>query len=284
MFQYALLILFLVGITTQDLAWHDILGRIISFGIACVSIGINVAHELGHRTKPLERFLSKALLLTSQYMHFIIEHNRGHHKNVATPQDPASARRGEMLYSFWYRTITRSYLSAWNLEKKRLTSKKISFWSFKNEMFQFIILQLTLIAAVWIPFGWVATLYYLAAAFLGIIFFETVNYLEHYGLTRQKTASGSYERVQPIHSWNSNHVVGRALLFEVTRHSDHHFMASRKYQILRNFEEAPQLPAGYPIMIICALLPPLWFAVMHKHMKKIKEERELIGKPITSIL
>jgi len=281
--QYGMLALFLYGFATQDLAWHEVIGRIITFGIACVTLGINVGHELGHRKKPLERIFAKSLLLSSQYMHFIIEHNRGHHKNVATPLDPASARKGEVLYFFWYRSITKSYLSAWNLESTRLKSKNIAFWSYQNEMLQFAVLQLALTSSILILFNWQITAYYLIAAFFGILFFETVNYLEHYGLRRFKSDSGNYERVLPIHSWNSNHVVGRAILFEVTRHSDHHFLASRKYQILRNFEEAPQLPAGYPVMILCALVPPLWFNIMHKHMAKIKKERIQIGKPISSI-
>jgi alkane 1-monooxygenase len=281
--QYSLLGIFLFGLSTQQLAWHDVAGRIISFGIACVSLGINVGHELGHRKKPLERIFAKSLLLSSQYMHFIIEHNRGHHKNVATPADPASARKGEALYMFWYRSITKSYLSAWNLEITRLEARDTPFWSYQNEMLQFVALQLALLSTVFALFSWQITLYYLISAFLGILFFETVNYLEHYGLRRSKTDSGNYERVLPIHSWNSNHVLGRAILFEVTRHSDHHFLASRKYQILRNFEEAPQLPAGYPVMILCALVPPLWFSIMHKHMAKIKDERIQLGKPITSI-
>lgn len=281
--QYGLMALFLIGITTQELAWHELLGRIITFGISCVVMGINVGHELGHRTKSHERFLAKALLLSSQYMHFIIEHNRGHHKNVATPLDPASARKGETVYAFWIRSITGSYCSAWRLEKKRLKTKGIPFWSIKNEMLQFSLIQPALIGLIYFLFGPLGALSYLASALLGILFFETVNYLEHYGLTRNKKENGNYERVLPIHSWNSNHILGRAILFEVTRHSDHHFMASRKYQILRHFEDAPQLPAGYPVMVLCALIPPVWFRVMHKHMERIKHDRIHKGNPITSI-
>ncbi len=281
--QYGLLVLFLYGISTQDLLWHELLGRIITFGISCVVLGINVGHELGHRTKPHERFLAKCLLLSGQYMHFIIEHNRGHHKNVATPLDPASARKGETVYGFWFRSITGSYVSAWRLELKRLKAKNLSLFSIHNEMIHFTILQPLLVATIYLSFGGKATLCYCASALLGILFFETVNYLEHYGLTRRKKENGVYERVQPIHSWNSNHILGRAILFEVTRHSDHHFMASRKYQILRHFEEAPQLPAGYPVMVLCALVPPVWFKVMHQHMDRIKEKRLEMGNPITSI-
>lgn len=281
--QYVLMGVFLYYVSTQDLVWHEMLGRVLTAGIACVVLGINVGHELGHRTKPHERIMAKLLLLSSQYMHFIIEHNRGHHKNVATPLDPATSRKGEWLYAYWVRSITGSYISAWRLEAKRLKSKKINFWSWKNEMIQFLIIQLSLLALIHIVFDWKGLAFYAGGAGLGIIFFETVNYLEHYGLTRQKNENGVYERVRPIHSWNSNHILGRALLFQVTRHSDHHFLASRKYQILRHFDEAPQLPAGYPVMILLAAIPPLWFKVMHPHMEKIKQERLEMNQPITSI-
>jgi alkane 1-monooxygenase len=273
--QYFLLIYYLFSVSNKDLELYEMAGRIVTFAISCVTIGINVAHELGHRVNKYEQNMAKALLLTSQYMHFIIEHNKGHHKRVATEEDPASARYGESLYAFWIRSIVFSYLSAWKLETERLKKKNLPVWSFQNEMLQFAFLQLTLILLVFTGFGLFPLLYYLASALLGILFFETVNYLEHYGLRRRKIDENKYERVLPVHSWNSNHFMGRAILFEVTRHSDHHFLASRKYQILRHFDEAPQLPAGYPAMILLAFTPPLWFYVMHRHIEKIKRENPI---------
>lgn len=270
--QYFLLIYYLFSVKVEGLQFYEILGRVVSFGIACVTIGINVAHELGHRVKKSEQNMAKALLLSSQYMHFIIEHNKGHHKRVATDEDPASARYGESLYAFWLRSITFSYLSAWKLEADRLTKKNLPVWSLKNEMIQFAFIQLTLIVVIYAAFGFVPLLCYLGSAMLGIFFFETVNYLEHYGLRRKMIDGNKYERVLPVHSWNSNHFMGRTILFEVTRHSDHHYLASRKYQILRHFDEAPLLPAGYPTMILMAFVPPLWFYVMHRHIEKIKKE------------
>lgn len=274
--QYFLLIYYLFSLReAESLQLYELIGRTVTFGISCVTIGINVAHELGHRIKTSEQNMAKALLLTSQYMHFIIEHNRGHHKRVATEEDPASARYGESLYAFWFRSIIFSYLSAWKLEAERLKKKNIAVWSIQNEMIQFIIWQLALIVVIGGVFGPVPLFCYLGSALLGILFFETVNYLEHYGLSRRKIDGDKYERVLPIHSWNSNHFVGRAILFEVTRHSDHHYLASRKYQILRHFDEAPQLPAGYPTMILLAFVPPLWFYVMHRHIEKIKKENPI---------
>ena len=281
--QYGLVILFLLGITTQDLVWHELVGRVITLGIACVVLGINVAHELGHRAKKSERIMSKILLLSAQYMHFFIEHNKGHHKNVGTPSDPATARKGEDLYRFWARSITFSYLSAWRIEIKRLRSKQFRIISMHNRMIQFAFMQLAVMGCVWFVFDGGALLYYMLGCIVGILFFETVHYLEHYGLTRKLKENGSYERVESMHSWNSDHAIGRSLLFEVTRHADHHFMASRKYQILKSYGDAPQLPAGYPVMILCALVPPVWFSVMHRHMDKIKDQRRESGQPISSI-
>lgn len=244
----------------------ELIGKVIAMGICCGVVGINLGHELGHRVTVHERFMAKALLLTSMYMHFFIEHNRGHHKHVATEHDPASSRRGEILYFFWIRTIIFSYLSAWKLEADRLKKAEQPVFSLKNEMIRYQLIQIGFVALVYFIFGTKGMIVFLLAALGGILLLETVNYVEHYGLHRKKTASNNYERVLPIHSWNSNHSVGRRLLFELTRHSDHHYMASRKYQILRHFDESPQMPFGYPAMIVLSTVPPLWFYVMHRRI------------------
>lgn len=220
--------------------------------------------------------MSKLLLLTTLYMHFFIEHNRGHHKHVSTDEDPASSRYGEMVYSFYFRTIWGSWLSAWRLERKRLEQKKRVFWSFQNEMLVFQLIQGTLILLIFFTFGLTALVYFLAAALMGILLLETVNYIEHYGLRRQKIGE-RYERTRPIHSWNSNHPLGRILLLELTRHSDHHYMASRKYQVLRHFDESPQMPTGYPGMMLLALVPPVWFFVMHREMERLNQKKQVIS-------
>lgn len=244
----------------------ELIGKVIAMGICCGVIGINLAHELGHRVTAHERFMSKALLLTSMYMHFFIEHNKGHHKHVATDHDPASSRRGEILYFFWIRTIIYSYISAWKIEADRLKRAGQPVFSPKNEMIQYLFIQIGFVALIYFIFGTTGMIFFLLAALGGILLLETVNYVEHYGLRRKKTASNNYERVLPIHSWNSNHAGGRRLLFELTRHSDHHYMASRKYQILRHFDESPQMPFGYPAMIVLSTIPPLWFFVMHRRI------------------
>jgi alkane 1-monooxygenase len=254
---------------SQDLSAWDILGRIFSMGLLCGTFGINVAHELGHRVNKYEQVFAKALLATSLYIHFFIEHNKGHHKNVATPDDPSSAHYNEPVYVFYFRTIFFSYLSAWAIANDECRKKGRAIFSAGNEMIQAHIIQLILLMAIFYFFGWLITLYFIAAALVGILLLETVNYIEHYGLQRKPAASGNYERTMPWHSWNSNHILGRIMLFELSRHSDHHYLASRKYQVLRHHQDAPQLPTGYPGSMILAMIPPLWFYVMNRKIRKL---------------
>lgn len=270
--QWALLVFFLYAVSTPELPWWVKLGMTTAFGMACGVLGINAAHELGHRPTKHEQLMSKLLLLTTLYMHFFIEHNRGHHKNVSTDEDPASSRYGEMLYTFFFRTITGSWLSAWKLERVRLERKKLPIWSWQNEMLRFQVIQGALVLATALLFGVETMAWFLGAALIGILLLETVNYIEHYGLRRQKKGA-IYERTLPIHSWNSNHPLGRLILLELTRHSDHHYMASRKYQVLRHFHESPQMPTGYPGMMVLSFFPPLWFKVMHKRIDHYRQAR-----------
>ena len=269
--QVGLVVLFLFSISEPGLTLSDKIGRITAMGLSCGVLGINVAHELGHRTKKYEQFMAKVLLLTSLYMHFFIEHNRGHHKNVSTKEDPSSARFGEMLYAFWIRSVVFSYISAWRIESKRLKKSGKAFISIHNEMLMFQLIQIAVVATIGVLLGWSIASYFVLAAIMGFLLLETVNYIEHYGLERTKKGE-VYERVMPHHSWNSDHIVGRTLLFELSRHSDHHFIASRKYQILRHMDHSAQMPTGYPGMMILATIPPVWFAIMNPRIKKIKQE------------
>lgn len=271
--QYFILGYFLYQVSNENLSLYYKIGATIAFGISCGILGINAAHELGHRVTWYEKLMSKMLLLTTLYMHFFIEHNRGHHKNVCTDQDPASSRYGEIVYTFFFRSIWGSWWSAWHLESSRLKQNKLPFWSFKNEMLMYQIIQVLLIVCIWLTFGSSTLLFFLLGALIGILLLETVNYIEHYGLRRKKNGE-RYERTLPIHSWNSNHPIGRLVLLELSRHSDHHYIASRKYQTLRHFEESPQMPTGYPGMMVLALLPPLWFLVMHRAIDNYKQTQK----------
>ncbi len=268
--QYAALYKFLYAMSHDVMTWMDIAGRIWVMGLLCGVFGINAGHELGHRVNVFEQTLAKMLLLTSQYMHFFIEHNKGHHKRVATPEDPSSGRYGEWIYGFYFRTIVFSYFSAWHIANNEIRKKRKLVFSLHNEMIQFTLMQIAFVALIFFGFGWLTTLYYLAAASIGILLLETVNYIEHYGLQRKSLGEGKYERAMPIHSWNSDHVIGRLMLFELSRHSDHHYLASRKYQVLRHHDDSPQMPTGYPGMMILSLIPPAWFYVMNKRIKRLQ--------------
>lgn len=215
-----------------DLSTFEWVGNTASLGIVLGASGINVAHELGHRKSKFERFLAKALLLPSHYMHFYIEHNRGHHKNVATDLDPASARRNEWIYAFWVRSTVMSYISAWKLEAKRLNKTGQSVYSLHNEMIRFQLIQLAYLVVLFLVLNPLGASLLIVAGVIGFLLLETINYIEHYGLRRKPTSEHSFERVKPKHSWNSNYEMGRIMLYELTRHADHHYLAVKKYQVL----------------------------------------------------
>jgi alkane 1-monooxygenase len=268
--QYYSLWVFFNSLKQDGLNTIDIAGRVISMGLLCATFGINVAHELGHRVNKMEQTFAKMLLLTSLYMHFFIEHNKGHHKHVATPHDPSTAKYNQSLYAFWPQTLIGTYVSAWKIANEEVEKKGKRRWSLQNEMLLFQLIQLTFVLVVLYFFGIKIAILFVVAALIGGLLLESVNYIEHYGLSRTQTSEQQFERVQPHHSWNSNHIIGRLMLFELSRHSDHHYLASRKYQILRSFDNAPQMPTGYPGMILLSLFPPLWFKIMHQQIKKYK--------------
>lgn len=265
---FGIVIWYVQVVTAGGISNLELAGLTLSVGIIIGANGINVAHELGHRNNPLEQNLSKLLLLPALYQHFFVEHNRGHHKHVATDKDPASARFGENVFAFWLRSVTGSWRSAWVIERERLAKEGLPESSWHNEMLRFTVFQTAWLAGIGYLFGWAGLLSAIVVAAIGILLLETINYIEHYGLRRRLLDSGRPEPVGPEHSWNSNHELGRIFLYELTRHSDHHFKATRKYQILRHMDQSPQLPFGYPTSIILALLPPLWFAVMHPRLRQ----------------
>ena len=265
--QCFILIYFLYQIGDPSLPLYVKAGMTTAYGLACGGIAINAGHELGHRNTWYEQAMSKVLLLSTLYMHFFIEHNRGHHNHVSTDHDPASSRFNESIYYFFPRSIIGGWISAWNLEKKKLTIQNKRVWSLQNEMIRFQLIQTAFITAIALIFSLETMVCFIAGASIGILILETVNYIEHYGLRRVKVGN-RYERTKPIHSWNSNHPLGRILLLELTRHSDHHYISSTKYQTLKHFNDSPQMPTGYPGMMVLALFPPLWFSVMNKRIEE----------------
>ena len=272
---FGLLFMFYRGIEGGVYSSFELTGLIFSMGVTLGACGINVAHELGHRDAKWEQLWAKALLLPSQYMHFFVEHNRGHHKYIATDQDAASAKYKEALYVFWVRSIVGQYINAWSLEKNRLKKEGKSILTLSNEMIVYSIVQLAFLGILALVFSVQVMIFSLAISMVSILLLETINYVEHYGLRRKKGANGRYETVKVWHSWNSNHKLGRIVLYELTRHSDHHFQSNKKYQILEHKDQAPQLPYGYPSSMLLAMLPPLWFKVMNKKVEEIRSRDEV---------
>ena len=259
--QYAALIWAAWLWSGDSLSVFDKVGLALTVGTVA-GIGINTAHELGHKKEKVERWLAKIALAQSLYGHFYIEHNRGHHVRVATPEDPASSRVGETVYAFLPRTVVGSLKNAWRLEQPRFKRRDESHLSIRNDVLNAWLMSVVLWAALLVVFGIGFLPYLLLQAAVGIVLLEIVNYLEHYGMLRQKEHTGRYERVRASHSWNSNNIATNVLLYHLQRHSDHHANPTRRYQALRDVDEAPVLPTGYAGMILLAMFPPLWFKVM----------------------
>lgn len=247
-------------------------GKVFSMGLLCGVLGINIGHELGHRSSRMEQFLGEILLLTSLNTHFLPYHNEGHHREVATPDDAATAKKGQTLFSFWFTSHFGSYFKAWKIENHRMKKKGKPVWSLRNKMIDYSLANLILLSGIYIYFDLKVLLAFVLAAVIGILLLETVNYIEHYGLLRQKNEKGRYERVKHVHSWNSDHQIGRLMLFNLSRHSDHHYKASKKYQTLESLPESPQMPTGYPGMMMLAFIPPLWFSIMDKRIEHMRKD------------
>jgi alkane 1-monooxygenase len=259
--QFASLIFACALWSSGDLSFLEQLGLALS--VAMVSgIAINTAHELGHKRKRHEKWLAKVALAPSAYGHFFIEHNRGHHVRVATPEDPASSRLGESFWEFLPRTAIGSLRSALHLERIRLDRMGKPFLSIHNDVLNAWAMTVVLFGALAAVFGIGVLPWLLVQAVVGASLLEVVNYLEHYGLLRQKQEDGRYERCRPEHSWNSDNVASNVFLYHLQRHSDHHANPTRRYQALRHFEDLPELPSGYATMIPLAYLTPLWRRVM----------------------
>ncbi|SEB66202.1 alkane 1-monooxygenase [Tenacibaculum sp. MAR_2009_124] len=270
--QFFFLGWFLLFIVPQGMSFTDFLGKTISMGLMCGVIGINVGHELGHRNNRRDEFLGEILLLTSLNTHFLPYHNAGHHFNVATPKDAATARKNESLYTFWVRSHFQSYYQAWIIENKRLNDSNRPWYHYQNRMVAYTFSSLLVALLIFFLLGLKALCAFTGAAIVGILLLETVNYIEHYGLLRNKNERGRYERVKRAHSWNSNHIVGKYMLFNLSRHSDHHYNGSKHYQLLKSLSDSPQMPTGYPGMMLIALFPPVWFKLMNKKLNVLQEQ------------
>jgi alkane 1-monooxygenase len=250
---------FLVG--TQDLPWWSILALVV--GVGTINGGsLTIGHELGHKNDPQDRLAAKLVNAVIGYGHFCIEHNRGHHVWVSTPEDPASSRMGESIYRFAMRELPGAFRRGWEQEALRLSKRGKSAWSAENEILQGYAITLAVAAALVAAFGWAMIPFIFGHHFVAWYGLTEANYVEHYGLLRQKRPNGRYEPVAPRHSWNTNHIFSNLITFHLQRHSDHHANPQRPYQALRDFADLPRLPSGYPGMYLLAAIPPLWFRVM----------------------
>ncbi|MBQ0752607.1 MAG: alkane 1-monooxygenase [Gammaproteobacteria bacterium] len=250
---------------TQELSAWSVLAVTLTAGIYS-GLGINTAHELGHKRSRFEQALARIALSVSTYGHFCVEHNRGHHRDVATPEDPASSRMGESIYKFMLREIPGAFARGWHEEKQRLERLNKSAWSPHNEVLQSYALSILLQGSLIILFGWIMVPFLLIHNFWAWFQLTSANYIEHYGLLRQRKENGRYEHCQPYHSWNANYIFSNILLFHLERHSDHHANPTRRYQSLRNFDDIPELPNGYFGMFLVAYIPWLWYRIMDKRL------------------
>jgi alkane 1-monooxygenase len=254
-----------IFLATHELSWTAWLATTVITG-SMLGFGLNLSHELGHKKDWLGRKIALFNSALGGYGHFSIEHNRGHHRHVATPEDPASSKMGETIYRFAFRELPGAYFRAWDLETERLERQGKSPWSLDNEILQAGLLTLALYGGLIAAFGPKMVPVLALVAFWGAFQLTSANYIEHYGLLRQKLPDGRYERCEPHHSWNSNHIVSNLIVFHLQRHSDHHANPTRSYQSLRNFPDLPTLPLGYFGMFLAAYVPPIWFAVMDKRV------------------
>ncbi|HET8731959.1 MAG TPA: alkane 1-monooxygenase [Moraxellaceae bacterium] len=263
--QYAVTFLGAFVAGRRKLPVSDYIGLTLSVG-AINGIAINTGHELSHKHDKMDRILSMMALAPTAYTHFAVEHPFGHHKRVATPEDPASSKMGESFWKFLPRTVIGGFKSAVKIEKDRLARKGKSFWTTENELLQGWAMSAAVLGAAAVVGGRRSIPFLIGQAAYGASLLEVINYIEHYGLMRQKNENGKYERTLPEHSWNSNQVVTNLFLYQLQRHSDHHANPTRSFQALRHFENAPQLPAGYATMLLPAYFPKAWFKLMDERV------------------
>jgi alkane 1-monooxygenase len=263
--HYLTFIVAAVYASTQNLGPLAWLMLAMSAGLTA-GLAINTAHELGHKNSRLEKLLAKITLAVPAYGHFTIDHNLGHHRNVATPTDPASARMGESIYKFALREMPGALREAWALEKDRLARRGKPVWHPNNQILQSYALSAGLALVLLLILGWSVLPFIAVHHVFAWWQLTSANYIEHYGLLRAKDEHGRYERCKPHHSWNSNHIYSNLVLLHLERHSDHHTHPTRRYQSLRNYPALPTLPNGYFGVYLLAYVPKLWFHCMDKRL------------------
>lgn len=273
--QTAMMCWFVYIFLHDEVSIHQFVLLLINTMIMNGGVGITIAHELGHKNNKFDKFLAKLLLVQVVYGTFYVEHNRGHHVHVATPKDPATAKKNQTYYAFWKQAVIGGFISSIKIERERLAQRKQKSNLWTNEVYRLSIFSVlifiicTLIGYYvlnQIPYS--LLIFLTVQAFLSFSLLEAVDYIEHYGITRKEISAGVYEKVNPAHSWNANFIYSNYLLFQLQRHADHHMYATKKYQLLNSYDNSPQLPNGYPAMVMYVLIPPLWFKIMNKRLEE----------------
>lgn len=277
--QATIIVCGLLIMTRNYLTVKELIFVTVSIGITSGMFCIPAAHELMHGRSRFEKILAEFLMMSVSYPHFCIEHVHGHHRNVGTVNDPATAQFGESFYAFYPRTVFGGMASAWNIEKARLYLLGAGVWSSRNRMIRYVTSLCTVYASIFYIFGWPGISFFAVQSIIAFSMLEVINYVEHYGLTRHETALGHYERVMPWHSWDSSHRISNWILFNLGRHSDHHYHPRKSYHCLRHLKEAPQLPTGYFGIFLLPLLPPLWRCVMDPRVQEWRRKHGVLSGP-----
>ncbi|MTJ04753.1 MAG: alkane 1-monooxygenase [Sediminimonas qiaohouensis] len=248
---------------------------VLFFGVGVITgtVGIPYSHELMHQTNRLERGLADFLMAMVLYSHFRSEHLLVHHVHVGTPRDAVTARYNEGFHRYFRRVLRESLISAFRAEAARLERKGRPWTDWANPFWRYWALQAAMLLLALLLGGWIGLLLFVWQAFIAIWQLELTNYVEHYALTRKHLGDGKYEHVKPHHSWNAAHKASNWLLINLQRHSDHHYKPNRRFPLLQNYTEAeaPQLPYGYPIMTMAAMIPPVWRRVMNPRVRRWRE-------------
>jgi len=259
---------------TDHLSGLEQWGLFLGIGVVSGAVGIVYAHELMHQKPRHERLLGDLLLGMVLYGHFRSEHLLVHHVYVGTPRDPVTARYNESFYRFFPRILVGCLKSSFRAEKAMLARKGLGWWHPGNPFWRYWALEAMFCALALAIGGWWGLLLFATQAFYAIWYLELVNYIEHYGLTRKHLGGGKYEHVRPRHSWNASHRVSNWLLINLQRHSDHHYKPDRRFPLLQTYteDEAPQLPRGYPLMTVVAMIPPLWRRMMNPRVRQWRRQ------------
>jgi alkane 1-monooxygenase len=257
-----------------DYSMLEKLSIMFCIGVTTGTVGIVYAHELMHKSSPVERGLGVLLLAIVLYGHFRTEHLLVHHPYVGTPRDTVTARYNEGFHHAFLRVLRTGFGSAWRAEQAMLARRGRAAWHLSNPIWKYMALQTAFLGLAYVIGGGVGVGLFVVQAIIAIWQLELTNYVEHYGLTRAHLGDGKYEPVKPHHSWDSAHKVSGLLLINLQRHADHHIHPMRRFPLLQVYDsaEVPMLPTGYPPMTALAMIPPLWRRMFNPRVRAWRKQ------------